>query len=78
MASARFGATRAAENGATVAEMNAIFGWSGEAMPSLYTRSADRARLAKKAITKPRGPWKAGRDGWELSCPSDAVRGFQP
>jgi integrase len=46
------GATRAAENGATVAELNALFGWSGEAMSGLYTRSADRARLARGAITK--------------------------
>jgi integrase len=59
----KIGATRAAENGATVAELNAIFGWTGEAMASLYTKSADRARLAKKAITKLGGPWKAGRDG---------------
>jgi integrase len=46
------GATRAAENGATVAELNSLFGWSGEAMSSLYTKSADRARLAKGAISK--------------------------
>lgn len=45
-------ATRAAENGATVAELEAIFGWSGGGMASLYTRSADRARLARGAITK--------------------------
>lgn len=48
----KIGATRAAENGATVAELEAIFGWSGGGMASLYTRAADRARLAKRAIGK--------------------------
>jgi hypothetical protein len=46
------GATRAAENGATVAELEAIFGWQGGGMASLYTRAANRARLAKGAISK--------------------------
>jgi integrase len=48
----KIGATRAAENGATVAELEAIFGWCGGGMASLYTRAADRARLAKAAIGK--------------------------
>ena len=48
----KIGATRAAENGATVAELEAIFGWSGGGMAALYTREADRARLAKGAIYK--------------------------
>jgi len=48
----KIGATRAAENGATVAELEAIFGWQGGGMAALYTRAADRARLAKGAITK--------------------------
>jgi integrase len=46
------GATRAAENGATVAELEALFGWSGGGMASLYTKSADRARLSKSSIGK--------------------------
>jgi hypothetical protein len=41
----KIGATRAAENGATVAELEAIFGWQGGGMAALYTRAADRARL---------------------------------
>jgi integrase len=45
-------ATRAANNGATVAELEAIFGWSGGQMASLYTRSADRKKLAAGAIEK--------------------------
>jgi hypothetical protein len=48
----KIGATRAANNGATVAELEAIFGWQGGGMASLYTRAADRARLAKGAMTK--------------------------
>jgi integrase len=46
------GATRAANNGATVAQLEAIFGWHGGDMASLYTKSADRIRLACDAITK--------------------------
>jgi integrase len=46
------GATRAANNGATVAQLEAIFGWSGGGMASLYTRRADRTRLAREAIHK--------------------------
>ena len=46
------GATRAANNGATVAQLEAIFGWSGGRMASLYTRTADRTKLAKEAMAK--------------------------
>jgi integrase len=45
-------ATRAANNGATVAELEAIFGWTGGGMASLYTRAADRRRLARRAMHK--------------------------
>jgi integrase len=48
----KIAATRAAENGATVAELEAIFGWQGGAMASLYTRAADRRRLALEAMHK--------------------------
>jgi len=40
-------ATRAALNGATVAQLKAFFGWTDDAMPSLYTKSADLVKLAK-------------------------------
>jgi integrase len=46
------GATRAANNGATEAELEAIFGWRGGHMASLSTRAANRARLAKSAMGK--------------------------
>jgi len=45
-------ATRAAENGATVAELEAMFGWKGGRMASLYTESANRKRLALEAAEK--------------------------
>lgn len=45
-------ATRAANNGATVAQLEAIFGWEGGQMASLYTRSADRKALAAGAMDK--------------------------
>ena len=43
-------ATRAAENGATVAQLEAIFGWKGGRMASLYTETASRKRLALAAM----------------------------
>ena len=46
------GATRAANNGATVAQLEAIFGWSGGNMAALYTKKADRVRIAREAIGK--------------------------
>jgi len=38
--------------GATVAQLEAIFGWQGGTMASLYTRAADRRRLAIEAMRK--------------------------
>jgi integrase len=51
----KIAATRAAENGASVAQLNAIFGWKGTAMASLYTEAAERKRLAAEAMTKVQG-----------------------
>lgn len=45
-------ATRLANNGATVAQLEALFGWRGGGMASLYTRKADRTKLAKEASAK--------------------------
>lgn len=45
-------ATRLAEAGATIPELNAVFGWVGTAMASLYTQKADRERLANNAVDK--------------------------
>ena len=45
-------ATRAANAGATEAQLKALFGWTDDEMPSLYTKNADRVRLATEAIKK--------------------------
>lgn len=46
------GATRLAEAGATLHELNAVFGWSGAEMAGLYTEQANRRRLAASAMAK--------------------------
>src|SRR5262245_44959686 len=66
----KIGATRAAENGATVAELEAIFGWQGGGMASLYTRAADRARLAKGAMAK----LARTNSGHSIPAPHEKVR----
>lgn len=48
----KIAATRAANAGATVAQLEAIFGWTGGRMASHYTQSADRKRLALDAMSK--------------------------
>jgi integrase len=45
----KLGASRAAENGATVNQLQALFGWTDVKMPMLYTKSADRKRLGVEA-----------------------------
>ena len=62
-------ATRAANAGATVAQLEAIFGWSGGTMASLYTRSADRRRLAMEAMSK-----LANERSTSKAAPSSPVR----
>lgn len=42
----KLAAIRAAHKGATTAQLRALFGWTNDAMPSLYTKSADRQRMA--------------------------------
>lgn len=46
------GATRAAENGATESELNAIFGWNDPKMAQHYTKLANKKRLALRAMRK--------------------------
>jgi integrase len=48
----KIAATRCAENGATVPQMNAIFGWTGPKMALHYIEAADRKRLAADAMNK--------------------------
>jgi integrase len=45
----KLGATRAADNGATEYELDAIFGWRGGKTAAIYTREANRRRLAQRA-----------------------------
>ena len=48
----KIAATRCAENGATLPQMNAIFGWTGARMALHYIEAADRKRLAAEAMDK--------------------------
>jgi integrase len=48
----KIAATRMAENGASASELNAVFGWVGLRMASLYTQGADRARPSRRADTR--------------------------
>jgi integrase len=45
----KIAATTAANNGATTAQLRALFGWTSDRMPTLYTRTADRERLGREA-----------------------------
>lgn len=40
------------EQRSIVARLKALFDWIDDIMPSLYTRNADRVRLAQEAISK--------------------------
>ena len=68
----KIAATRAAENGASVAQLNAIFGWKGMAMASLYTEAAERKRLAAEAMAKLQ---RANETATIPPAPSRKVRG---
>jgi integrase len=70
----KIGATRAADNGATVAELEAIFGWQGGMMAALYTRAADRKRLAKGAM----GKLERTQDKHSMPAPGRKVRAENP
>lgn len=61
-------ATRAANNGATVATLEAIFGWEGGQMASLYTRAADRRALAAEHMGK------LSKTGTSIPAPLGKVR----
>lgn len=61
-------ATRAANNGATVATLEAIFGWEGGNMAALYTRAADRRRLASENMGK------LSKPGTSIPAPVGKVR----
>jgi integrase len=46
----KIAATTAADNGATVHQLMSIFGWKTTQMAEVYTRAADRKRLARGAM----------------------------
>lgn len=48
----KLAATRVAEAGASVAELESLFGWTGGRMASLYTETANRKRLARQAAER--------------------------
>ncbi len=54
----KIAATRCAENGATLPQMNAIFGWTGARMALKYIEAANRKRLAAEAMHKLAGTSK--------------------
>jgi integrase len=62
-------ATRAANNGATVAALEAIFGWQGGQMAALYTKTANRRRLAGEHMGK------LSKSGTPIPAPLGKVRG---
>jgi integrase len=55
----KIAATTAANNGATVAQLKALFGWTDDAMPALYTKTADRERLGDST---PAIRWRTPRE----------------
>ena len=61
-------ATRSANNGATVATLEAIFGWEGGQMASLYTRAADRRALAAEHMEE------LSKPGTSIPAPRGKVR----
>lgn len=65
----KIAATTAANNGATVSQLKALFGWDTDAMPALYTRTADRERLGRDA-----GHMLANKERNSIPAPEEKVR----
>lgn len=65
----KLAATRMADNGATEAVLNAVFGWTDPRMAAHYTRTANRRRLAREHIEK-----LANASGTSIPAPSYPVR----
>lgn len=63
-------ATIAAENGATDAQLDAIFGWTGRQMAARYTQKANRSKLAESAVAL-LVPGHGGNKSVPLSAPVD-------
>ncbi len=69
----KIAATRSAQNGATVAQLEAIFEWRRGTMAALYTREADRVRLAREAIHTLRN-----ENATSIPSPGNKVRAAEP
>lgn len=67
----KIAATRCAERGATLPQMNAIFGWTGPRMALKYIEAANRGRLAAEAMDK------LNVEGTSNPSPERAVRGIE-
>lgn len=66
----KLAATTMAENGATVSELEAVFGWKGGRMASHYTRSANRKALGLASSSLIEGT----RDEQSIPAPRGKVR----
>jgi integrase len=64
----KLAATRMANNGATEAQLMAVFGWTDPKMASHYTRTANRRQLATQSIQK------LNATGTSIPAPSHPVR----
>lgn len=62
------GARRAAENGATQAQLKAIYGWTDDKTAAVYIDNADRARLARVGMAT------LSKTGTSIPAPSSRVR----
>lgn len=70
------GATIAAENGATDQQLMAIFGWTNPEQAAVYTRTANRAKMAAMGVEMliP-GAENEDQTGTPIPAPIDPVRG---
>src|SRR5262249_60943932 len=65
----KIAAPTAANNGATTSQLKALFAWTSDAMPTLYTRAADRERLGREA-----GHMLANENRTSIPSPKRKVR----
>jgi integrase len=65
----KIAATTAANNGATTAQLKALFGWTSDQMAEIYTKTADRDRLGQSA-----GHMLANAERTSIPSPCHPVR----
>ena len=69
----KIAATTAANNGATVSQLKALFGWQSDSMPALYTAAADRERLARESAHRLENAQRTS-----IPAPKRKVRALRP